>query len=144
MKLNVKRAYMTLLLLLVFCSCITYHKSMEKYYSAVESHDYDKAIHKLNNNKFINRNRNQLLYYLEAGKMYRLKNDFETSNKYLNQADNYIENSKKSVSDVIVGNLLNPMQQAYRGEDFEQFMLHFYKALNYSALGQTDEAVVEA
>ncbi|MFT3910066.1 MAG: hypothetical protein QM737_11615 [Ferruginibacter sp.] len=135
---------MALLLLPVFYSCTTYNMSMEKYYSAVESHDYDKAIRKLNNSKIINRSRNQLLYCLEAGKMYRLKNDFTTSNNYLNQADNLIESSRKSAGDVIVGNLLNPMQQAYRGEDFEQFMVHFYKALNYSALGQTDEAVVEA
>lgn len=117
---------------------------MDKYYSAVESHDYDKAIHKLNSSKFIKRSRNQLLYFLEAGKMHRLNNDFTTSNNYFNQADDIIERSKKSASDIIVGNLLNPMQQAYRGENFEQFMLHFYKALNYSALGETDEAVVEA
>ncbi len=135
---------MALLLLPVFSSCVTYNQSMENYYAAVQSHDYDKAIHKLEKNKFINRNRNQLLYFFEAGKLYRLKSDFTTSNKYFNDADNFIESTKKSASDVIVGNLLNPMQQVYRGEDFEQFMVHFYKALNYSALGQTDEAVVEA
>ncbi|MFN0083499.1 MAG: hypothetical protein ACKVOM_13395, partial [Ferruginibacter sp.] len=45
---------------------------------------------------------------------------------------------------IAVANLLNQMQQAYRGEDFEQFMVHYYKALNYAALGQTEDAVVEA
>ena len=117
---------------------------MNAYYSSIQSQDYDKALAKLDHNKFIQRNRNQLLYFLEAGRVYRLKNDFTNSNQFLNQADDYIENTRKSATDLIVGNLLNPMQQAYRGEDFEQFMVHFYKALNYAALGNTDEALVEA
>ncbi len=135
---------MALLFLPFFFSCVTYHQSMDKYYAAVESRDYDKALRKLDNTKFIKRSRNQLLYFLEAGKVHRLKNDFVTSNQYFNQADDFIESSKKSAGDIVVGNLLNPMQQRYRGEDFEQFMVHYYKALNYSALGQTDEALVEA
>ncbi len=117
---------------------------MNAYYNSIQSQDYDKALAKLDHNKFLKRNRNQLLYFLEAGRVYRLKNDFTSSNQFLNQADNYIENSRKSVADYVTGNLLNPMQQAYRGEDFEQFMVHFYKALNYAALGNTDEALVEA
>jgi hypothetical protein len=144
MKLNIKWAWMAWLLMPVFVSCTTYNKAMDSYYSSVQSHNYDKALQKLENNKIINKNRNQLLYSLEAGKIYRLKNDFTTSNKYFNEADSYLENYRKTAGDVVVGNVLNPMQQAYRGEDFEQFMVHFYKALNYAALGQTGEALVEA
>jgi uncharacterized protein len=73
-----------------------------------------------------------------------LQNDFTNSNLYLNAADAIVENNRKSVGDIAVSNLLNPMMQSYRGEDHEQFMLHYYKALNYAALGQTEDAVVEA
>ncbi|MBS1743018.1 MAG: hypothetical protein JST81_08275 [Bacteroidetes bacterium] len=124
-------------------SCATYNSRMNMYYSSVREHNYDKAIRKLDN-KFIKRNRNQLLFYMESGRMYRLKNDYVTSNQYFNQADNFIENYRKTAGDVAVSNLVNPMQQTYRGEDFEIFMVHFYKALNYAALGQTDDALVEA
>ena len=144
MKHIVKRAWIVIWLPVFFFSCTTYHKSMDKYYAAVESHDYDKALQRLNKDKFIKRSRNQLLYLMEAGKMYRLKNDYTSSNGYFNKADDFIESSKKTAADVVVGNLLNPMQQVYRGEDFEQYMLHFYKALNYSAMGQMNEALVEA
>lgn len=125
-------------------SCATYNKSMDAYYSSVSRGDYDHALKKLEKNKFIKRNRNQLLYYLEAGNLYRLKNDPESSNRFFNLADDYIEASRKSVGDVVAGNLVNPMQQAYRGEDFEKFMVHYYKALNYAAMGKMDDAVVEA
>lgn len=134
-----------MLMLPVFLfSCATYNKSMDAYYSNIHSGRYDKALKNLESSKFIKRDRNQLLYFLEMGKTYRLKGDLENSNRYLNQADDYIETARKSAKDIALSNLVNPMMQSYRGEDFEQFMLHYYKALNYAALGNADEAVVEA
>ncbi len=117
---------------------------MDSYYSNIREQNYDKAMHSLENNKLIKKDRNALLYNLEMGKLYRLQNDFANSNLHFNIADGIIESSRKSFADVAVGNLVNPMQQTYRGEDFEQFMMHYYKALNYAALGQTEDAVVEA
>ena len=125
-------------------SCATYNNSMNGYYEYVRNHDYAKAVHSIEHNKLIKKNRNALLYNLEMGRLYFLQNDFTHSNIYLNRADNLMQTPSKSFSDLALGNLLNPMHEAYRGEDFEQFMMHFYKALNYSALGQKDEAVVEA
>ncbi|MCP9752574.1 COG3014 family protein [Ferruginibacter sp. HRS2-29] len=144
MNFFIKRAYLILLLPVFFFSCATYNKSMDAYYSNIRSQQYDKALKNLESNKLIKRDRNQLLYFLEMGRTYRLKGDLENSNRYFNQADDYIEAARKSAKDVALSNLVNPMMQSYRGEDFEQFMLHYYKALNYAALGQTDEAVVEA
>jgi uncharacterized protein len=117
---------------------------MDSYYSNIRTQNYDKAMHSLENNKLIKKDRNALLYNLEMGKLYRLQNDFTNSNMHLNIADGIIESSRKSVADIAVGNLVNPMHQTYRGEDFEQFMMHYYKALNYVALGQVQDAVVEA
>src|SRR5690606_21071879 len=50
----------------------------------------------------------------------------------------------KNTGDVIAGTLLNPMMQTYHGEPFERFMLHYYKAINYSHLGDIESALVEA
>ena len=117
---------------------------MDSYYADLRAHDYEKAMHSIEHNKLIKKNRNALLYNLEMGRLYRLKNDPVNSNIFFNNADNMIEANRKSFKDLTLGNMLNPMYETYRGEDFEQFMMHYYKALNYAALGQKDEAVVEA
>ncbi len=144
MKGTLKRAWMALLLMPVFISCATYNSSMNTYYASLQSHDYDKALKRLESNKFIGRSRNKLLYQLEKGKLFFLKKDPAQSNIHFNQADELMESARKSAADIALGNLVNPMMQTYRGEDFELFMVHFYKALNYVALGQPQEAVVEA
>ena len=144
MKNLFKRAWTAWLLMPFLFSCSSYNQSMMSYYANVKAHNYDKALHSIEKNKLIKKDRNALLYNMEMGKLYFLKNDAEKSNLYLNRADVIIESQNKSLKDIALGNLLNPMQQTYRGEDFEQFMLHYYKALNYTKLGQIDEAVVEA
>ena len=117
---------------------------MTSYYANIKSHNYDKALHSLEKNKLIKKDRNALLYNMEMGKLHYLKNDAVKSNLYLNRADDIVESQKKSLKDIALGNLLNPMQQTYTGEDYEKFMLHYYKAVNYAALGKTEDALVEA
>ncbi len=135
---------MVCLLAPLLFSCATYNKSMDGYYAHLKEHNYDAAMRNIEKNKLIKKDRNALLYNLELGKLYRLKNDFENSNVYLNRADGIIENNKKTIADIALANLISPMRQTYPGEDFEQFMLHYYKALNYTALGLKEDAVVEA
>ncbi len=144
MKNILKRAWAAWLFVPFIFGCGSYNKSMTTYYADLKAHNYDKAQHSLEKNKVIKKDRNALLYNMEMGKLYYLKNDAAKSNLYLNRADDISESLNKSLKDMAVGNLLNPMQQAYRGEDFELFMLHYYKAVNYAALGQTEDAMVEA
>ncbi|MFC4262576.1 COG3014 family protein [Ferruginibacter yonginensis] len=141
---SLKRAWAVALLVPVLLSCASYNKMMGTYYTQLQQHDYDKAQKTIEHNKIIKRNRNALLYNIELGNLYRLKNDYANSNRYFNRADAMYENNQKSLADVAVANLLNPMQQSYRGEDYEPYLLHFYKALNYFALNQPEEALVEA
>ncbi len=144
MKIILKRAFAAWLLVPVLVSCATYNRSMDGYYANLREHNYTNARHSLEHNKLIQKNRNALLFNLEMGKLFRLQNDFVNSNIYFNRADNLMTANRKSFTDIALGNLLNPMHTAYRGEDFEQFMMHFYKALNYAELGQREDAVVEA
>jgi uncharacterized protein len=144
MKRTLQRALAVFMLVPVLFSCATYNKSMGNYYADLREHNYEQAMRSIENNKLIKKDRNALLYNLEMGKLYRLQNDFANSNLHLNLADGMMESNRKTFADVALGNLLNPMRQTYRGEDHEQFMMHFYKALNYAALGKTEDAVVEA
>jgi uncharacterized protein len=144
MKLILQRALALLILVPLLYSCASYNRSMGSYYDNLRAHNYEKATQNLEQNKFLKKDRNALLFNLEMGKLHRLQNDFSKSNTYLNAADNLMESNRKNFADIALSNMLNPMRETYRGEDHEKFMMHFYKALNYAALGQTEDAVVEA
>ncbi|HYH15899.1 MAG TPA: hypothetical protein VD794_11790, partial [Flavisolibacter sp.] len=141
---HISRALAVSSLMLFFFSCGTYNTQVSSYYAQVLSQDYEKANKAIDSNKKLKHGRNRLLYLLEKGKMLHLMKNYAASNQYLNEADLFIEDSRTSVKDVAVGTLLNPMMQTYKGEDFEKFMVHYYKALNYLYLGLADEALVEA
>lgn len=144
---NSKKNTQTLILggiVLLLSSCATYNQRIASYYGHVQSGNYGAANKDLDRNKLLKKDRNQLLYFLEKGKIYHLLRRPDSSNLYFNRADNYIELARTSAKDAVVGTLVNPMMEKYKGEDFEKFMIHYYKALNYLYLGQKDDALVEA
>jgi hypothetical protein len=127
----------------VFFSCATYHERVQPYYDGLRANNYQQASRVLERNKLIQAKRNRLLFYLEKGSVAHLLHQYDTSNYYFNLADQFME-SHNSVWDAAIGTLANPMLQTYRGEDFERFMVHYYKALNYQYLQKPDDALVEA
>ena len=127
-----------------FISCATYNRKMSKYYSQIEAGNYQKASNNLSSNKFIQSDRNRLLFYLEKGKVHHLMQNYDSSNLYFNLADKYWEDHFRNTADISKSLLINPMTTKYLGESFEPFMMHYYKALNYVSLGKTDGALVEA
>lgn len=125
-------------------SCVTYNNRIGSYYEQVLNNQYDKAYRALDQNKLLLRKRNKLLYLFEKGKMAHLLKQYDSSNLYFNEADLFIEDARTTAGDIAVGTLLNPMMETYKGEDFEKFMVHYYKSLNYLGLGKTEDAMVEA
>ncbi len=144
MKHSLKQAWVAWLWLPVLFSCATYNNKLTGYYNSIDQSDYYRANAFLSQNGFLQQDRNRLLFFLEKGKIYHLLGSYDSSNLYFNLADNFIENKRKTTGDFIKGNLLNPMTQTYLGEDYEKFLIHYYKALNYLYKGEKDEAVVEA
>jgi uncharacterized protein len=138
------RALAVVCLVPLLFSCATYNNRIGTYYDQVVSNQYDKAYMALDHNKLLLRKRNRLLYLFEKGKMAHLMKRYDSSNLFFNEADLFIEDAHISTRDIALGTLLNPMMETYKGEDFEKFMVHYYKALNYLGLGQGDEAMVEA
>jgi hypothetical protein len=130
--------------MLLLFSCATYNNRIGSYYDQVVSNQFDKAYLAIDQNKLLQRKRNRLLYLFEKGKMAHLLKQYDSSNLFFNEADLFIEDARTSVGDVALGTLLNPMMETYKGEDFEKFMVHYYKSLNYLGLGQSNEAMVEA
>ncbi len=117
---------------------------MAAYYNQVRATHFAHADHMLEKNGYLQQPRNSLLYYMERGKMLHLQGLYDSSNLFLNLADLYIENKRKSAGNKATSLLINPMTAPYLGEDFERFMVHYYKALNYFYLGRPEEAEVEA
>lgn len=138
-----KTSVLFALMFFVF-GCASYHDRITDYYQKLGSSQFEEAEKALDKNALLQKSRNKLLFYMEKGRVAHLKGDYASSNKYLNEADLLIEDGLKSTGDVAVGLFLNSMSQNYKGEEFEIFMLHYYKALNYLYLGQFDEAIVEA
>lgn len=128
----------------LFFSCVTYNNRIGSYYEQVLSNQYDKAYMSIDQNKLLLRKRNRLLYLFEKGKMAHLLKQYDSSNLYFNEADLFIEDARTTAGDIAIGTLLNPMMETYKGEDFEKFMVHYYKSLNYLGLGKTEDAMVEA
>ncbi len=144
MKSFINRALIVFLLMPFLYSCTTYRNSLNSYYLNLHNKKFDKAIEEVTKNSLLKKERNKLLYNMELGRLYQLDNNLEKSNQCLNYADALLESNFKNVKDVAVSNLVNPMTETYRGEDFEKFMVNYYKALNYLQLDKTDDAIVEA
>lgn len=139
-----KRVWIGLLCIPVLFSCATYQRKLSAYYQQVDAGHYERADALLSSNGFLQRDRNQLLYYMEKGKLFHLRGLYDSSNLYFNKADDFIEEKRKSAGDVFLGASVNPMLQTYLGEDHERFLIHYYKAINYLQLGNTEGARVEA
>ncbi|MBN8879458.1 MAG: hypothetical protein J0I32_18055 [Sphingobacteriales bacterium] len=141
---NIKSWAIALLPLVMLTSCATYNQQVQSYYSSLREGDYTKAAKELDKSKLLKKNRNRLLYLLERGKVCHLMGQWDSSNTYFNEADLLMETARTSAKDIALGNLLNPMMQTYKAEDFEKYLVHYYKAINYLQLGETDDALVEA
>lgn len=106
--------------------------------------DYPKADKFLDKNHKAKANgRNKLLYYIDRGLVAYLNQDYEKSNEFFNIADNIHEDQVKTAGDILLKYTVNSSLTNYTAEDHEVILIHYYKILNYLALNQIDEALVE-
>ena len=88
--------------------------------------------------------KDRVVYYLDMGMLLHWNGDYVKSNEMLEKAERGIEeNFTKSLSRSASSLIMNDNVLAYAGEDYEDVYLNAFKALNYLALGQNDEAFVE-
>jgi len=88
--------------------------------------------------------KDRVLYYLDAGMLLHWAGEYETSNELLSKAEIAIEELfTKDISKAMVSGVLNDNALDYSGEDYEDIYLNVFKALNYIALGDAESAHVE-
>ncbi len=131
-------------LLFLMVSCKTYFEKSMETHSAISNYDYQSALKGVVGNKFLKKKRNKLLYHLELGRLTHLNGDYTQSNKHFNFADDLMESYQNSLGDFAISVLANSNAKKYRAEPFEKILIHYYKALNYSYLNLTEDALVEA
>lgn len=88
--------------------------------------------------------KNAVLYHLERGMLQHYAGNYAESNESLERAKRLAElNYTRSITAEASTFLANDNTRPYYGENFERALLHVFGALNYRALGQADEALVE-
>jgi len=132
-----------LLLSSSFFSCATYYQINSEFNQNFEAGNIDAAKKVLSQNKKAIRKRTQFLYYANSGVLHSMKGDHEKSNQAFEKAYVFGEDYQKNYINEAASFLVNPNTIAYQGEDHEQLLLLYYKALNYLKLQDYESALVE-
>ena len=89
-------------------------------------------------------NKDAIVWRLEQGAVLRANGQYEDSNKAFDQAqvkiDDYQQKAKVRVGQEAGALLSNQANLDYEGRSYDGIMLNTYRALNYLALGQVDNA----
>lgn len=137
--------YFLILSCALLVSCSTVRDKVSDVQSKVFNGNFAEAVTSIDNNKFLKKDKNRLLFLMEKGKIEHLNGNYDASNLLLEQAYIMIDDKiKTNVGQAIASKLTSPLAEPYKGEDFEKVMIHYYKALNFYYLGQDESALVEA
>jgi len=89
-------------------------------------------------------NQDDVLASLNKGMLRRMTDDYVGSNQILEVAKQRMESLYGvSVSDAAASVTINDAVRDYKGDRYEQILLHAYMAMNYLQLGELDSARVE-
>ena len=128
--------------LLFFSGCgAAYSGYMGRSLQRLEKGDYRGALSRLEKP---GGNTNKLLYHLEKGLILHYQGEYAASNHEFERAERLSDVlHTRSVSREIAALLSNDSVVAYRGEEFELALIHYYRAMNYAQLGDRQAALVE-
>lgn len=142
--LNFYKAIVVLAGVFVLSSCTSIHTFQPQVDDLAVSGRYDEALNILNNPSQYGRN-NQLLFLLDRGMVLHLAGRYKESIAVFEQAKSKFDQFyTQSITKNTASWLWNDYARPYRGEDFERVMINIIQALNYAALGDIKEALVEA
>ena len=89
--------------------------------------------------------KSRLLYGMDRGMLLQLAGQYQLSNTMLEQAEDEVERLyTRTIRSESAAFLTNDNALPYEGDPYEHVMINVLKALNYAALGQQQDALVEA
>ena len=135
-------------ILIVLCSfvplsCATYYQVNQEFNQYFEQGNLESALKVLDHNKKVGRKKSQFLYFANQGVVNAMQGNLEESNDWFEKAYLFGEDYQKNYADIAASFLVNPNQIVYKGEDHEQLLLLYYKALNFLKLKDYESALVE-
>lgn len=128
---------------ITLAGCATYYQKNLRFQEFFEKGEIEQAATILDQNRRAATGKDRLLFFLHKGVVLQMLGNYRESNEFLEEAYLYIEDLQRNYATEALSFLTNPTILPYRGEDFEQVQLHYYKALNYLRLNQFEEALVE-
>ncbi|MCP4567051.1 MAG: hypothetical protein GY841_05670 [FCB group bacterium] len=135
------------LMVFIGCSSLATQKGFyEPITAELRASNFEAALDSLEaarlKNKFADKDR--FLYFIDAGLANHFANRLDSSNIKLTLAEDAAEELfTKSISRAAASMLLNDNVLVYAGEDYEILYTNLFKALNYIALNEFDDAFVE-
>lgn len=127
---------------LISCASVSHYEEIDK---DVAAGRYDQSLTRIEESldkKY--RDRDLIVYYLDAGLLAHFAGSFDKSSQYLQTAERSIESAfTKSISLEASTFLVNDRMREYPGEDHEDIYLNAINALNYYHRGDIDGALVE-
>ena len=141
--------YILLFLSIIILSCsasLSYIAYKDQQRSRLRSGNYEQAFFELKHNKeaIYSSSQDRLLYLLDRGQLEHYRQNWSESNRYLNRAEEVMEELfTQSLSQLAGSYILNDNIVDYGGEVYEHLYVNVFKALNYSAQGQNEDALVE-
>lgn len=113
--------------------------------SLVIAHHFDVALRYLDDTSAVYGPKNELLYWLDKGMVLHLAGRYQESIAAFEQAKRkFDELYTRSLHEMASTVLTNDYWESYRGDDEEYVLLNMIQALNFAALGQIHESLVEA
>jgi uncharacterized protein len=110
---------------------------------AYERTDYETAL-RLLDEQLPGHPNDRLLYLLDKGMLLHAAERWRESTAVFAEAEKVAaELDIISVTEEAAVLLANERERAYRGEDFERLLINVFKALNYAAQGELEDALVE-
>jgi len=128
----------------VLSGCATYHQQNIQFHTAIAEGRYQDAVDFLETHDRDADGKNRLLYRMEKGSALHLAGHYLESNTTLEEAYVILEEFQRNYALEALSFITNPAIVPYPGEDFEKVQIHYYKALNFTLLGNISDALVEA
>jgi hypothetical protein len=113
--------------------------------SLLMEHQFDAALSTLSDSPLAYGPKNQLLYWLDRGMVLHVAGRYRESIDAFEHAKSLADELyTRSLHEMANTFLINDYRGAYRGTDEEYVLINIFQALNYVALGEVHESLVEA
>lgn len=138
-----KQSLIIACLMMLVPACASFYEASQGFNHEFENGNINEALTQLKNDKQYQKSNVQLLYYLNTGVLQSMKGEYAKSNKAFEKAFLFGEDYKVNYFAEAASFLTNPNITLYRGEDHENLLPLYYKALNFLKLNQYEDALVE-